>query len=105
MLNNKYIYTTLLFLILGFGYLAQGEGNNWYFGTYAGLTFNTNPPSLLNDGRLVTTEGCASVSDKNGNLIFYTDGSNVYGSNHLLMPNGTGLYGNPSSTQSFCCMP
>jgi len=30
------------------------------------------------DGQLNTTEGCATISDINGNLLFYTDGSTVW---------------------------
>ncbi len=96
---------TIVFLILPLNFWGQGEGNNWYFGTYAGITFNTSPPSLLNDGQLSTSEGCASVSSKDGSLVFYTDGSTVYDINHNVMPNGTGLFGNPSSTQSSVVCP
>ena len=56
---------------------AQGEANIWYFGNNAGLDFNTNPPTPLTNGALNTSEGCASVADKNGALVFYTDGITV----------------------------
>ncbi len=85
--------------------MAQGEGNFWYFGYNAGLDFNTNPPTPLTNGALNTNEGCAAVSDKNGNLLFYTDGRFVYDKNHNLMPNGAGLMGHPSSTQSAIIVP
>ena len=91
-----------LLIVQGF---CQGEGNNWYFGNYAGLNFSTNPPNILNDGHLTTSEGCAAVSSKAGDLIFYTDGNNVWDANHNIMPNGTGLFGNPSSTQSSVICP
>ena len=84
---------------------SQGEGNNWYFGRYAGITFNTFPPSVLANGKLSTSEGCASVSGKDGVLAFYTDGITVYDANHNIMPNGTGLFGDPSSTQSSVVCP
>lgn len=79
---------------------AQNEGNNWYFGNFGGLSFNTNPPSVLNDGQLFTSEGCTAISDEDGVLLFYSDGITVWDANHDIMPNGTGLLGNPSSTQS-----
>jgi len=91
-----------LFIVQG---LCQTEGNNWYFGRYAGLNFSTNPPTILNDGHLTTGEGCTSVSSKAGDLLFYTDGSIVWDANHNIMPNGTGLLGNPSSTQSAVICP
>lgn len=47
-----------------------------------------------------TDEGCASISDENGNLLFYTDGKKVWNSKHVQMPNGDELFGHESSTQS-----
>ncbi len=43
MFNMKYILLFLLFFILNNILFSQKEGNNWYFGTNAGLSFNTNP--------------------------------------------------------------
>ena len=97
-----FLWLTCLVVADSFG---QAEGNNWYFGSYAGLSFTTNPPTILNDGHLTTSEGCATVSSKAGVLLFYTDGSNVWDANHVLMPNGTGLTGNPSSTMSAVICP
>ena len=79
---------------------AQNEGNIWYFGENAGLDFNSGTPVALTDGMLNTLEGCAVISDNNGDLLFYTDGMTVYNKNHTIMPNGVGLLGNNSSTQS-----
>lgn len=86
--------------------LAQGEANVWYFGSYAGLDFNTSPPTPLINGSLSTSEGCASICNKNGQLLFYSDGIRVWNKNHVVMPNGNGtLLGNPSSTQSAIIVP
>tara|TARA_B110000858_G_C17785847_1_gene467253 strand:- start:1544 stop:1972 length:429 start_codon:yes stop_codon:yes gene_type:complete len=90
----------LFVLCLPFLGLAQKEGNIWYFGENAGLDFNNGSPVALTDGMLNTSEGCASICDANGNLLFYTDGMLVYNKNHGIMPNGTGLLGHSSSTQS-----
>ncbi len=89
---------------------AQGEANNWYFGNNAGITFNTTPPSALLDGELNTLEGCSSISDSSGNLLMYTDGQTIWDREHNIMPNanyfgGTGLLGDPSSTQSGLIVP
>ncbi len=79
---------------------AQNEGNIWYFGENAGLDFNSGTPVALTDGMVNTFEGCAAISDNNGDLLFYTDGMTVYNKNHIVMPNGLGLLGHSSSTQS-----
>ncbi|MFY7936155.1 MAG: gliding motility-associated C-terminal domain-containing protein [Flavobacterium sp.] len=84
----------------GLSLFAQKEVNIWYFGNYAGLNFNTNPPTALTNSVMSTYEGSSSIADKNGNLLFYTDGITVWNKNHQIMTNGTGLLGNPSSTHS-----
>ncbi|MDZ7741823.1 MAG: PKD domain-containing protein [Bacteroidota bacterium] len=84
---------------------AQNQANIWYFGEYAGIDFNgANPVPLLNSA-MDQNEGCATISDENGNLLFYTDGSTVWNSNHDIMMNGTGLLGHPSATQSAVIVP
>ena len=82
-----------------------GEGNIWYFGQYAGLDFNSGSPTVLLNGALTTNEGCATICDANGDLLFYTDGSTVWNNMHTPMSNGTGLMGNSSSTQSGVIVP
>ncbi|WP_231562582.1 T9SS type B sorting domain-containing protein [Muricauda sp. MAR_2010_75] len=85
---------------------AQKQTSNWYFGSRAGLTFNDDGSvTPLDDGNLNTIEGCASISDEEGQLLFYTDGINVYNSTHSRMPNGFGLYGDTSSSQSALVVP
>lgn len=84
---------------------AQKEAAIWYFGEYAGLDFNSGSPVALTNGQLSTDEGCTTISDKNGNLLFYTDGTIVYDKTHNVMPNGTGLLGHRSSTQSAIIVP
>ena len=78
--------------------LAQKETNVWNFGNRSGLNFNTSPPTQLFDSQINTVEGSASISDKNGNLLFYTDGATVYNRYHQVM--ASGLYGSYTSTQS-----
>ncbi len=83
---------------------AQQEANNWYFGVNAGLNFNGGV-SVLQNGAMNTHEGCASFSDEDGQLLFYTDGMTIWNKNHNVMPNGSGLSGDSSSTQSSIIVP
>lgn len=84
---------------------GQQEAANWYFGIGAGLSFTSGEAVPLTNGVLNTIEGSASISDRNGNLLFYTDGSTVYNRNHQVMLNGSDLKGNVSSTQSAIIVP
>ncbi|MGJ8746106.1 T9SS type B sorting domain-containing protein [Polaribacter sp.] len=96
----------LIFLLLYSNYLfSQKEANYWYFGDKAGLDFSTGAPVALTNGNINTEEGCATISDIDGNLLFYTDGVTVYNRNHNRMPNGNGLFGDSSSTQSAIIVP
>ena len=47
-----------------------------------------------------TLEGSSSIADSSGNLLFYTDGINIWNKNHIVMPNGSGLLSDESSTQA-----
>lgn len=101
---NK-ILTFIIYFLYTLNIYAQKEGNIWYFGQNAGLDFNTSSPSVLTNGSLSTAEGCASIADGTGNLLFYTDGIQVWNRTHQVMPNGLGLKGDPSSTQSAIIVP
>jgi len=101
---KKYLLLASLLFISYFAF-SQHEADKWYFGIYDGLDFISGSPVFIPDGALATTEGSASMSDGSGNLLFYTDGVTVWNKNNQVMPNGTGLYGNVSSTQSALIVP
>ena len=92
-------------VLVHFSISAQAEASKWYFGINAGLDFSTGNPIALTNGELVTDEGCATISENNGDLLFYTDGITVWDKQHNIMPNGTGLTGDSSSTQSAIIVP
>ncbi len=81
------------------------QASIWYFGEEAGLDFNTGSPYYLLNGAMNKDEGCSSISDVNGNLLFYTSGLKVWNRNHIQMPNGSGLAGHESSSQSALIVP
>ena len=100
---KKIIYiVALLFCVLT---NAQEQGKIWYFGSNAGLDFNTEPPTELLDGKISTSEGCATLADDSGDLLLYTDGIKVWNKDHQVISNGSGLLGNPSSSQSGIIVP
>ncbi len=77
------------------------ESFNWFFGENAGIRF-TSPesPPLAIKGSLVTEEGCATVSDSEGNLLFYCSGETIWNRHYNVMKNGAGMPGGFSSTQA-----
>ena len=93
-------YYTILFLTFNTVLFSQNETSKWYFGIEAGLDFMTSPPTVLNNGVIWTTEGCSTISDGAGNLLFYTDGLTVWNASHSIMANGTGLLGTGYPSQS-----
>jgi hypothetical protein len=84
---------------------SQSETSNWYFGVHAGLTFSTGSPVVIASPNITTNEGCSSISDGTGNLLFYTDGGTVWNKQQQAMPNGTGLLGGSSATQAALIVP
>lgn len=101
---NKFVSTFLLLLFFKSAF-SQNQNNIWYFGTNAGISFNSTPPVALNDGVVYTAEGVSSICDKNGDLLFFTDGISVWNKHLQVMPNGTDLLGHSSSSQSALIIP
>lgn len=102
---HRKIYAILVFMAVFSLCQAQGEANHWYFGFNAGLDFSSGTPVVVTNGQVNTLEGCSSISTPEGELLFYTDGMSVWNKNHQVMPNGFGLMGHSSSTQSAIIVP
>ncbi len=108
--------TLLFFIALYCGLLpnllAQYNTNQnkvWAFGYHAGLDFNSGSPIPISTAftSMDAEEGCASVSDINGNLLFYTNGKIVYNRNGLIMPHGDSIvrFCTASTTQATAIVP
>ncbi len=101
----KYIICIAVLLLHFTAAQAQKEANTWYFGRFAGISFDQSPPVALTNSMTITEEGCAAISDKNGNLLFYTNGLIVVNAQQLMMKNGGNLLGDRSSTQNAIIVP
>lgn len=105
-MNNGWnILAVLILMIFSQMCFCQNQSAIWYFGKNAGLDFRNNQVNVLTDGAMYAREGCATVSDSLGNLLFYTNGINIWNREHQQMPNGFGLKGDTSSTQSAIIIP
>ena len=81
-------------LLLYSNVFSQKEDFNWYFGKFAGITFNTmnQYPESLIDSKMTTAYGSATFSDFDGKLLFYTAGYQVWNRKHELMNNDSNLH-------------
>jgi gliding motility-associated-like protein len=79
---------------------AQKEANIWYFGDKAGIDFTQTPPKALVNSQMHTNEGCITICDSSGSLLFYSDGKTVWNENHVVLDGGEQLLGHFSSTHS-----
>lgn len=99
------VYLVFLIILLGSRMLAQSPADWWYFGDSAGVHFQGGSPVAVFDGQMIAYEGCASISNSNGELLFYSNGVSVWNREHQIMPNGSGLIGDLSSSQSTVVAP
>lgn len=83
---NK-LFFSLLLLGTVHSSMAQKYWNNWYFGDKLGISFNSNPPTVLTDSKLRRNFGPACISDSaTGNLLFTADEGVVFDRNFDRMP-------------------
>ena len=98
----------IFFVTLSFIGFSQ-ENNIWYFGNKAGIDFNPTPngvlPVSLANSEMTASEGTASICNKQGSLLFYTNGVTIYNRNHQVMQNGDNLKGHLSAVQSSLIIP
>jgi len=90
------------------GYTYDRLNYNWYFGQNAGISFLpiiSGGTPITVSGSVVSQEGVSSISNKEGKLLFYTNGETVYTSGNTVMVNGTGLSSSGTSTQSCIIVP
>ena len=116
--SKKINHIAFLLLIISVSFsnnaVSQSTANNWVFGVGGGLTFDNNTPANAPSNyqsSMNQWEGVATMSDDNGDLLFYTDGASIYDElgNIVNDPNSTSspheLKGDPSSTQSAIIVP
>jgi len=70
---------------------------NWHFGDGIGINFSSGSPVPFTGSSQSTNESCYTVNDTTGNLLFYTNGIQVWDATNTQMPNGFGLLGHTSS--------
>ncbi len=98
-----------LYLMISPGSSFAQQTNIWYFGNEAGISFNplagNNLPYPISNSAMTTSEGTATICDKNGVILFYTNGETIYNKIHQPMLNGTGMLGHNSAFQTAVIVP
>lgn len=85
---KKYLF---ILLINVYWVQAQNQNNNWFFGTFLGMHFSNGimTPIPDNTSALYSYAASSSLSDNvTGDLLFYTNGLQVFNKAHVLMSNG-----------------
>lgn len=102
----KKIYLLLLSLSISTFTFSQKETNNWVFGLSNWMDFNTDPVSIniTPNFNFFAERSSVSMSDEEGNLLFYSDGFSIFNKNHELMPNGI-IQANTSFTHPIFAIP
>ncbi len=85
-------------------YLPQN--NKWAFGYSGGLDFTSGTP-VATTTAIYCFEGCASICNAAGNMMFYTDGVTIWDNTNSVMPSGSAIvsYTAASSTQAALIAP
>lgn len=83
----------------------MAQSSFWYFGDNAGLNFQGSNVFSINDGEMHAVEGCITATNRDGQLLFYSNGEVLWNSQHDTMFNGADLLGSESSTQSSLAFP
>jgi len=89
-------------------YSIPGEVLNWNFGDKAQLTFSEDTPfpfSSAMPGGIDIPKGVSSISDADGNLLFFSDGMTAWGKGYYPIINGTLLAGSKGATQAALFIP
>jgi hypothetical protein len=92
------------------GHCVGGQSHNWITGGTSGIRINftsgmpevTTVP-VTDQNQLRSGEGMATISDQNGELLFYSDGTSIFNRNYE--PFYTGLGASMSSTQGVMIVP
>jgi hypothetical protein len=110
-----FVIFIFLCLILSNYSFSQKEGNVWVFADSAAIDFNSGSPVPFLGTGLLSQQSSSSVSDSNGQLLFYAGAytfinnggyeGGVFNKHNELLLNGTGIFSNTNMPQSTLLLP
>jgi len=81
-------------------------GREWYFGENVGLRFEENGTVRRIPSSMSSFSAAAIAYDAQGEMLFYSNGEEVWNQSHNVMANGTDLLGSQRSSQAIAlCHP
>ena len=83
-------FISFLFQFCGTLVCAQKEVSSWHIGEGYVVDFSSDIPNVNTKTEINTVHKRASftISDKDGNLLFYTDGISIWDGSHTIIENG-----------------
>jgi len=85
------LFTICLTLFNATNTSAQSAANHWIFGDF-GLVFNNEEVTVNRDFAMFDHKGTSSYTDENGDLLLYTNGLQIWNSDHEIMANGADIF-------------
>lgn len=99
----RYLFQVLLWVSVSNLY-GQHHGDVWMFGSNSGFDFSACVPMPIQSSN-IGFEECSTISNDNGELLFYTNSDNVWNKNNSLMPNGSMIYNSSGSLSQVLIIP
>jgi len=84
-------YATFILFMVPCIIYGQSRIDHWCLGDSIHIKWEDSNFVYQGQVPFISKEGSASISDKEGNLLYYTDGRTVWGSDHQVIAGGTGL--------------
>lgn len=81
---------SVLLLLTSITLYSQNFANNWHINDFD-LEFKNDTVEVNLGNSINLNASVGIISDKDGNMLFYSDGHSVWNKNHELMPNGNDL--------------
>lgn len=106
-LSSLHFQLISLFFLIPVLLSAQHEADNWIYGWGIWINYSTGEPVRVTSPYipLFSFYGNTSLSDSLGNLLFYSDGIELYNRSHVLMSNSDGLMGAGFATNPCIAFP
>jgi len=73
-LTSLCIIPLMMMQSYSYAQVEQNRATHWHFGNQKGFDFSSGSPKLVADSQIDAVESCCTMSDLNGNLLFYTNG-------------------------------